>query len=103
MLACERPGREGAKEVKPRESRLGMAVTICLMIGVVLLPLGYIALIGPILWLAESGYIAPGICQAYCAPAAFVADKNRSCLAWLHAYARLCVPQHAVENYPPPD
>jgi hypothetical protein len=45
--------REGAKEVKPRESRLGMAVTICVMVGVVLLPLAYIALIGPVLWLAE--------------------------------------------------
>jgi hypothetical protein len=88
--------------VKPRESRLGMAVTV-VMAGVVVLPLVYIALTGPVLWLAESGYISKDVSRAYCAPAAFVALRNKTCLAWLHAYARLCVPEHAVDAYPPPN
>jgi hypothetical protein len=34
-----------------------MTVTICVMIGVVLLPLAYIALIGPVLWWRKALYV----------------------------------------------
>ena len=88
--------------MKPREPRLGMAVTICVMVGVVLLPLVYLVGIGPVLWLACSGYVTPEVSRAYCKPAAYVAGGNRTCIAWLHAYARLCVPAHAADRYPPP-
>lgn len=53
--------------MKPRESRLGMGVTICGMVCGVLLPLGFVALMGPVLWLAESGYMSEDVARAYCA------------------------------------
>jgi hypothetical protein len=84
-------------------SRPSTAAPILAVLAIVVMPFAYIAGIGPVLWFAESGYISPEVSQAYCAPAAFVAVRNKTCLSWLHAYARLCVPEHAADAYPPPD